>query len=267
MQEDELRRVLLVRSIEEADREGTLIPPADRTAATREAARAGGDAQRMGAERARILLQGIVARHPFVETVFGLAGGPAWLGWSLLAFGLLLGLTLAALDGTRRINVLAFPLLGVVLWNVAVYVAIAAHSFRSRSATSARGRRLPEMLARLGMGRVSRLASKSGAFNAALGEALARFSRDWLEVAKPLLVARAIRVLHLCAAAIGIGLVAGLYLRGIAFDYQAGWESTFLDAPRVRSVLSVIYGPASSVTGIPVPDVAHLEAIRWKDGV
>jgi hypothetical protein len=41
MREEALRSVLLVKSIEEADRAGTLIPTADRAAATREASRGG----------------------------------------------------------------------------------------------------------------------------------------------------------------------------------------------------------------------------------
>ena len=96
--------------------------------------------------------------------------------------------------------------------------------------------------------------------------ALRRFTGEWFEAARPLLIARATRVFHLSAAAAGAGLIAGLYLRGIALDYQAGWESTFLDPARVRAVLSVIYGPASFVTGIPVPDAAHLQAMRWQNG-
>ena len=282
MRQDELRSVLLVKAIEEADQAGTLIAPADRIAATREARRAAGDAavpqevieqgtlseaaQRMGVERARILMAKIVARYPFVDTVLNLAGGPAWVAWVLMALGLVLGFALSALDGSRRINVLAFPLFGVVLWNLAVYVAIVAAWMGARPTTQPPRRRLPEMLAHLGMGRVSRLVAKSGAFNAPLAEALGRFTKEWFEVARPLLVARATLVFHLCAAAVGIGLIAGLYLRGIAFDYQAGWESTFFDASRARAVLSVIYGPASFFTGIPIPDASHLEAIRWNDG-
>jgi hypothetical protein len=42
MREEELRAVLLVRAIEETDRDGALIPPADRAAASREAKRAAG---------------------------------------------------------------------------------------------------------------------------------------------------------------------------------------------------------------------------------
>ena len=279
VRQDELRSVLLVKAIEETDRAGTLIPPADRIAAAREARRAAGEAaaasevmaqgelseaaQRMGAERARILLAKVVARHPFVDTVSSLAGGPAGTGAVVVALGLFLGIGLSALDGTRRINVLAFPVLGVVAWNLAMYLAIFAGWLRARRAEVAR-RRMPEMLAHLATGRVSRLVARSGAFNAPLAEALGRFTREWFGAARPLLVARAARVLHLSAAALGIGLIAGLYVRGIAFDYRAGWESTFLDASQARALLSVIYGPASLVTGIAIPDAAALEAIRWK---
>jgi hypothetical protein len=279
---DELRSILLVKAIEDADRAGTLLAPADRTAATREARRGVGDAaaplevieqgtlsdaaQRMASARTKILLGKIVARYPFVETVLDLAGGPAWVGWVLGALGLLIGFALSALDATRRINILAFPLWGLMVWNLLVYAVLFVDSVRARSPARPPRRRLPALLAQLGMSRVSRLIAKSGAFNAQLAEALGRFAQEWFEVARPLLVARATRVFHLSAAAVGVGLIAGLYLRGIAFDYQAGWESTFIDAQGARALLS-IYGPASFITGIPLPDAAHLEAIRWKDGV
>jgi hypothetical protein len=57
--------------------------------------------------------------------------------------------------------------------------------------------------------------------------------------------------------------MAGFYLRGLVLDYQAGWESTFLTAEQAHALLRVLYGPAALVTGIPVPDAAHLAAIRW----
>ena len=81
-----------------------------------------------------------------------------------------------------------------------------------------------------------RLVARSAAFNAVLAEALGRFVAEWSEAARPLLTARAVRLFHVCAAAVGIGLIAGLYLRGIALDYRAGWESTFLDARQVRAL-------------------------------
>jgi hypothetical protein len=256
MREHELRSILLVKAIEETDGAGTVLPPADRAAAAREASRAAGEgaaASELGVARARILLAKVVARHPFVDTVSNLSGGSAAAGAVLVVLGLIAGVALSALDGTRRINILAFPVLGVVAWNLAMYVAIFAGWMRP-----------PEMLAHLASTRVSRLVTKSGAFNAPLAEALGRFMREWFAAARPLLVARAARVLHLSAAALGIGLILGLYVRGVAFDYRAGWESTFLDASKARALLSVLYGPASLVTGISIPDAAALEAIRWQ---
>jgi hypothetical protein len=276
MREDELRSILLVKAIEEADREATLIPAADRISASREARRAGeGDAYRMLATRARALLAKVLVRHPFVEDIVRHAGGVAWIGWLAVAAAFLAGLALSALDGTRRINVLAFPLLGLVLWNLLVYVFVVVAALRRHSPSAfglgggggrGGGRWLSSVVTQSTIAQLSALIAKSKSFNAPLAEALARFLREWQEAARPLLTERAVRMLHFAAAAAGGGLVAGLYLRGIAFDYRAGWESTFLDAARARSVLSLLYGPASWLTGIPIPDAAHLEAIRWREG-
>ena len=277
MRERSLRSILLVRAIEEADRTGTLIPVADRVAATREASRdrapsappeggaLRGGAQRMLAARAEALRRRIVQRHPFVDTVFELARVPAWVGGLLALAALLLGVGLSALDGTRRINVLAFPLLGLVAWNLLIYAVIVAGWLRAPAGGAARRPGLSALLARLGVQRMRRLVTRSAAFNAPLADALKRFVGDWYDAARPLLVARAARVFHVCAAVVGMGLIAGMYLRGVALDYQAGWESTFLDSAQVHTVVSVLYGPASALTGIPVPDAAHLEAIRFHD--
>ena len=95
MREDELRSILLVKAIEETDGAGTLLPPADRVAASRDARRAAREAagsegmeqgalseaaQRMGVERARILLAKVVVRHPFLNTVATLSAGSAVAG-------------------------------------------------------------------------------------------------------------------------------------------------------------------------------------------
>src|SRR5687767_11590735 len=105
MREDELRSILLVKAIEETDGAGTLLPPADRVAAARDARRAVREAaepsdvmeqgalsqaaQRIGVERARILLAKVVARHPFVNTVANLSAGSAVAGAIVVALGFL----------------------------------------------------------------------------------------------------------------------------------------------------------------------------------
>jgi hypothetical protein len=272
MREEELRQVLLVKAVEEADREGVLVPVADRIAASRDAKRKIVDSGTRSAEdallaaRAQLLYRRITARHPFVDTVLAVVAGPAWLRWLLVAAALVAGFALSALDGTRRINILSFPLAGLVLWNLVVYVVLAIAATRKADPARARGRWLPALIARAGIAQASRMAARSRAFDAALSEALARFVQEWFAAAKPLLVLRATRALHLCAAAVGLGLVAGLYLRGIAFDYRAGWDSTFLGPIQVRALLSIFYQPALTLTGIVLPDAAYLETMRWRHG-
>jgi hypothetical protein len=283
LRERALRSILLIRAVEEADREGTLLPAADRAAATRDAARGYGEAaaptgtevlagplpgraQRLLAARAQLLHARLAARFPVVDAVLTLARGPWWVSALLLAVGFATGISLSALDGTRRINVLAFPLLGLVLWNLLVYLLVVIRWSRSLARHAPARSLLARLLAQSLIARLRRLISRAAAFNTPLAGALGRFLGEWYEATRPLLVARATRLLHLGAAAVGLGLIGGLYLRGIALDYQAGWESTFLTAGEVRAVLAVAYGPASRLTGIPVHDPAHLAAIRWEAG-
>jgi hypothetical protein len=279
MREAQLRTVLLVKAIEETDGTERLIPEAERKAATREAARNTGDAttadashpgaqlsrraQRMLAERAELLLEPVRNDHRFVDSVLRMAGGSASLGWLLILLSALLGGALSAIDG-RRIDILSRPLLGLIAWNLLVYAAVIASSIRSHIRRRPRRSILRAFIAERVLRRVRRAVSGSARYNAALAKALDGFVSEWAEVARPLLLARAARLFHLCAAAAGGGLIAVLYLRGLTIDYSAGWESTLLDADRVHAFISIVYGPASALTGIPIPDVSRLDTIRWE---
>jgi hypothetical protein len=270
MREEELRQVLLVKAVEETDGDGVLIPFADRSAASREAKRklaaphVSQDA--LLAARAEPLLQRLTLRHRFITSVLRLVGGPGWLRWAVIALSFAIGFGFSALDGTRRIDILSFPLLGLIAWNLAIYAALAFTAIRNFAPAKPRERWIPSTLAHMGAAQASRVIARSRAFDVTLSASLSRFMREWSAAAKPLLAARASRVLHLGAAAVGIGLIAGLYLRGIAFDYRAGWDSTFLDPAQARALLSVLYQPASMTTGMTLPDAEHLAAIRWRNG-
>jgi hypothetical protein len=218
------------------------------------------------AARADILKRQVVTRYPFVEAVLAMRGA-ALAGGLLILASLLMGFSLSTLDGGRRVDVLALPLLGLILWNLAVYVFVAINGIRSLTRQTRRPPSLASLLVTAASSRLKRLIAKSAAFNAVLAEALGRFLGEWTAATRPLWIARAARLLHLCAAAIGIGLVIGLYLRGIVLDYRAGWESTFLEAGQVRAILSLLYAPASALTGIGIPDEAHIATIRIINGV
>jgi hypothetical protein len=80
------------------------------------------------------------------------------------------------------------------------------------------------------------------------------------------MTARAARVLHWSAALLALGAIVGLYVRGLVFEYRAGWESTFLDVPAVHSILSFFLTPAARLLGVTFPNVETIAAMRFVGG-
>jgi hypothetical protein len=109
----------------------------------------------------------------------------------------------------------------------------------------------------------ARRASRRTRASAALADALAAFSKDWLRLGAPLHAARIRALLHLSAALLALGAVAGMYLRGLGFEFLAGWESTFLAEHAVHRWLTVVLGPAAALTGSELPSVDQIAALRW----
>jgi hypothetical protein len=194
------------------------------------------------------------------------AGTRYWLVALLPVAALVLGAVGSGLGTQRAINILAFPLLGMLAWNLFVYLLLAVEAMRRHAGRPAPAhplRRLAQVLLQPASAGASR---RPRGEDVVLAAGLARFARDLVSFGAPLAAARAARLLHLCAAMLAIGTVAGMYLRGLAFAYLAGWESTFLDAQAVESLLGLILGPASLLTGIPLPDAVRLEQVRWGPG-
>jgi len=283
MNADSLRTILLVKAVEEQDADGAILPVAEREAATRTALRrmpapmpsaSRTEREQHGwrvlAMRAEELAAKLVQRHPVVVRAVTLESHARPAALLLLVAAFLFGVLLSALDSRVRIEIVAFPLLGLILWNLAVYAGLAIASLR-------RNRALPPLRpvatgwsswpARWGWRRAAALIRQSAFYHRPLAAALRRFSEEWWPVAQPLLLAQGKRIFHLCSAVVALGLVFGFYVRGIAFEYRAGWESTFLGPEQVSALLHVLYGPASALTGIPLPvDRASIEALHWRSG-
>jgi hypothetical protein len=249
MNESEARRVLLVCAYESPPQ-----PPwseADADAATREAARAVGEAasdEALIVRRAQLAAQRIAERDPAAARALGAVDADRhWIGGALVLLVFALGVASDAVGPTQRIDILAPPLLALLAWNVAVYLSLVA---RPRAAG-----RLRDALRR--------------ALERPLHETsppLARFAARWTAFARPLYGARVAALLHAAAAALALGALASLYVRGLAFEYRAGWDSTFLDAGDVHALLSAVLGPASRLAGLSLPDAPALETLRWSAG-
>ena len=243
MTEDQARRVLLVQAHEPALVPGTayrddalqrLWSPEDRAWATRQALAAVGDKAAPEAfviARAGAALQRLLPRAPQAQRWLDRRiWHPAWAVLALLA-GFIGGVLVDQLGPPQRVNLLAPAVWAVVAWNLAVYAALLlpmpGHGLRSG---------------------LARWWQRSGE----------HFALLWSRHAAPLTGQRVALVLHLAAAALALGLIAGLYLRGLVLDYRIGWESTFIDAPLVETALGMLLGPASALTGIAIPAVAPL---------
>ncbi len=275
MTENEARNALLVRAFELAPGGVVNWGDDDRTWASRAAAEVEGasaSGERFVARRAELALERLSAREPAARRARRSTDWRPWLGWALPAFALLGGLATDAIGPARHVNILAPPLLAVMAWNLLAYVSIALRALLRARGRSERGlvaRTIGRLAQRAIVPRREVAALRPG--DAAGGRArarravLARFAADWAAASARLTSIRVARVLHVSAIAFALGALAGLYLRGLVFEYRAGWESTFLDAASVRALLGFVLEPATLLTGIALPDVAQIEAMRFPE--
>lgn len=269
MNETDVRRVLLVRAFE-----APMSAPwtqGDAAWASREAARAEGErasGEQLIAARARLAIDRLAEREPAVRAVLGATGHHGWIGSVFIAVAFAAGLAADAVGSPARVNILAPPLLALLAWNLAVYALMIGHRLhRGHTTAPATGpvrRAFALVQQRLGAAAIGR--TESAANGSASRGTLARYLADWARIGAPLESARLARALHWSAAALAAGALAGLYLRGLAFEYRAGWDSTFLTPSAVHRLLGVVLGPASRLSGLPLPGADALAGLRFSAG-
>jgi len=263
MTEDDARNALLVRAFETAAPPPATWSDADREWASRAAAEVEGErasADAFIARRARLAAERLAATDARVRRALRALAWRPWVAWALVLVALALGAASDAIGARHRINVLAPPLLALIAWNLAVYVAI---TLRSLASLARRAPRQPGAIAAL----IARAAHAAPLQPEAGRDAspLSRFAADWARASAKLNAARVARMLHTGAIAFAAGALAGMYVRGLGLEFRAGWESTFLGAPAVQGLLELALGPASWLTGIALPDAARLEAMRFPE--
>jgi len=255
---------MLLHAFETARPEQPLWGTEDRRWASRvalEEAPADDTPERFLARRATAALRRLGPREPRVTAWLA---RPTWRArWMLAVLGLgaMLGLAADALGPAHRISLLAPPVWALLLWNALVIVLTLGRGLLAllRPAAPARPAGLRGAVARR-LADLSRL--RSGSDRTGLFDAL---TVRWIALSLALAGARAALLLHLGAVGLALGLIASLYLHGLAWDYRVGWSSTFLEAPAVHRLLSVLFEPASALFGLPLPEVEALAALRVTD--
>jgi len=234
---DEARQVLWVRCVEEADATGSILSADARAAASRE----GNDPDDAAflLRRAALLTPQLspALQEPDVPAASWLARLPHWAPWVVVGAAFVLGWLTNELGPHQQINLLSFPLLGLIVWNLTICGLSIWADWKSRRTSAA----TPA---------TSRRTQGADAAATARGEFTTRVAA-W---EKPRQHARIKWAFHAAAIALALGIVAGMYARGLAKEYKAAWQSTFLERPQVKGLTVAVLGPASVVTGIKVPD-------------
>ncbi len=250
------------RALEEADTDGVILPTLDQTEATRSAATDGHflqDRARLLAQHASTTISGIL------ESMTVPSAKPwAWAGWLV---ALVIGYGFAELgtdpqnanlhDGSLQghlINVLALPLMTILLWNAVMIFSSLIMEWKSTSDSTG----LPKLLRRWALKREPHVSELTGRI-------VERFHSRVDPLLATRLATRARAWLHVGAAVLAFGTITGMYAKGWSREYRAVWESTLLDQPTASRLLSAIYKPASVALGVPVP-VEQMTAMRSGPG-
>ena len=163
----------------------------------------------------------------FWQSAMKLRNWPTWAAWLVVLAAFLLGVgTDAVGSASRTVNILAPPLLLLMLWNLVVYAFIVVNSlFKAR-----------------------------------------HFKLPKLDPTEAIGLARGTAVMHWAAAALALGALLAMYWRGLVFDYQALWQSTFLSASSAHRLVGTVLTPSvwlSHIVGGSVfPDLASFEQLR-----
>jgi hypothetical protein len=283
---EQAAEILLVQATEEVAPEA--VPPETRLGALE----AAGDLDEEGAwftRRAEFLLDAeLAAWRPLLRVRHAFTPRPFWS----LALPALLGVSSNALGPREQIHVLYNPIVLLVVWNLLSYAALAAWPLwparearprrpraRGRAPATPRPaaqgpgeggllvRALRRMAARLWL-RTLRGSTAAREQAAAWVQVGTRFLALWEGAARPWFALRTRRVLHLGALGLALGAIAGMYVRGLFFEYDMVWRSTFLRAPEaVAPVLGWLLAPASALLGWPAPSPADAAALLAPEGV
>lgn len=276
MDEQAARKILLAQAIETTDAQGGLLSEVERDQIDRQARQ---DAGLAGEERAAVapehfihlraqrVLAAVQRRSPALAAMQEPATWGAWLSAGTPLAALVLGVLTDVIANPHRVDLVSLPLLGIVAWNLAMYLVLIGGWLLAR-----RGGRRP-LLAGLGRWTDGQhaLRRRRGSLQP---QVAAAFHLRWYRATQSLHVQRCKRVLHLAAAGWAIGVALSLLTRGLVVEYRVGWESTFLSAEQVHAILSLLRLPAlllfpfepftvQEIAGLQFSQGGAVAGVRW----
>ena len=267
----------MVRALEEADDREILISNENKERASRLAGTPlpetvdESDEDSFFAKRSSHLLEILSGQFSYISNWVN--HRPAGHRFGLISLAIILVASIAGfltneLGPVKRINILAFPLIGIIVWNLCIYVAEIVLLFRPKNQLFESGliHSLVNFLTRPGKQQGDSPQEIDEREQLVTG-AILSFENQWMKFLLPVWGAKLKSLLHLTALLLAGAAIIGMYVKGLANEYLAIWESTFFqDGASLRPFLNAVLGPAASLFGESIPSAQGLEEMHFKVG-
>jgi hypothetical protein len=273
MNSRQFSKILYIQALEQSDPQALYIPSSTRQLASEHAKALSSQVPPSSPEgsiqfiahRAESLWNFLSSSYPAMTESF--RGTQADIpSFMVVVPAFILGLLINGLGPSQRVNLLNFPLLLLLLWNLGIF-ALTLLLPHLRNQTSGPILRFVSA----GLAKVAEMVRKGPWQHVALPgstgrewvrQSAERFMNLWWKQGHPVIVSRVRHLLHLGAAFLALGIILSMYFRGLVLDYQATWESTFLVPAHVHTVLHGLLGPAAWLLGFSFPQVEEIAQLQ-----
>jgi hypothetical protein len=273
MNSTQFSKIIFIQALEQSDPQAQYIPFSTRQQATQHAKKISSHVQPSApvdsiqfiTHRTESLWNFISSSYPTLPESFRAAQTdlPSYI---VVVPAFAAGLLINGLGTSQRVNLLNFPLLLLLLWNIGIFALALLLPLLGKDSTGPLLRSMSRVLAKfweiLRKGPWQHVALPGSTGREWVLQSAERFMNLWWRQGHPVIISRVCHLLHLGAACVALGIIFSMYFRGLVLDYRATWESTFLLPDQVHTVLHGLLGPAAWLLGFPFPrveDIAQLQ--------
>ena len=265
----EARKILLVQELDRTDLDGDLLSAEEKRSASirctdswspgpQEAVRLAPSSLQFLRHRSIDILHLLNKGHPDLVREAQWRHEPLRWGPLFLVAAVLTGFLMARLGPGREFNLMALPVLLILVWNFVVVIGAVASWFRPGRQPGQGGPvGLCAWLTAFGADKGGAVPTREGSEPDPVATTKERFLAEFRErdrqLLRPWRRARVAAFLHTAAAALALAGVAGLYHRGWAVEYRAVWESTLLGVDGARTFFGGLFRPAATIFNLPLP--------------
>lgn len=260
--EFQAREITLVRVLETRDNAGlwTADDAKEATRETMELLGAKAPFDQFVARRAECFLSKI-GKHSANSTInLKVPRWPIFVARLLVVVAMVIGFIIDHLASDQRVNIVEFPLVGLILWNLLIFLGIFVRWLAALVPSGhKRGGVLTEMPGKW------HLWEGMTAPNGSANQRIYRFREEWISLSARLNQVRLELFFHMAAMSFTFGTLGSLYVRGFFKEYRAGWESTFFSADSIHAIASFVLTPGAIILNMQIPDVQHIATLRFPE--